>query len=184
MAEVRRCGGAGRRRQQGTARRDSGKSDGPSHLSARGWQHKEPPGGRPVGESEWTRPEVGQAEGHGWRRRRMDWYYIAGRGAHGSQFIRASRTNCQPAKSSGMSGSGQSPRRHQLEEPSRRKWWPRPATHLSRRGTQPPLPCGPRAAGAQQRTSQQGRERPESWQNLLPRSESWRRRPDHRGTDP
>ena len=75
------------------------------------------------------------------------------------------------------------PRRHQLEEPSRRKWWPRPATPLSRRGTQPPLPCGPRAAGAQQRTSQQGRERPESWQNLLPRSGSWRRRPDHRGTD-
>ena len=36
----------------------------------------------------------------------MDWYYIAGRGAHGDQFIRASRTNCQPAESSGMSGKG------------------------------------------------------------------------------
>ena len=36
----------------------------------------------------------------------MDWYYIAGRGAHGSQFIRASRTNCRPAESSGMSGKG------------------------------------------------------------------------------
>ena len=46
------------------------------------------------------------AEGHGWRRRRTDWYYIAGRGAHGSQFIRASRTNCQPAESSGMTGKG------------------------------------------------------------------------------
>ena len=30
--------------------------------------HKEPLGGGPVGESEWTRPEVGQAEEHGWRR--------------------------------------------------------------------------------------------------------------------
>ena len=86
-----RGGGAGGPRRQGTARRDSGRSDGPSHLAARGWQHKEPPGGGPVGESEWTRPEVGQAEGHGWRRRRMDWYYIAGRGVHGSQFIRATR---------------------------------------------------------------------------------------------
>ena len=36
----------------------------------------------------------------------MDWYYIAGRGAHGDQFIRASQTNCQPAESSGMSGKG------------------------------------------------------------------------------
>ena len=42
------------------------------------------------------------AEGHRWRRQRTDWYYIAGRGAHGSQFIRASRTNCQPAESSGI----------------------------------------------------------------------------------
>ena len=99
-----RGGGAGEPRRQGTARRDRGRSNGPSHLAARGWQHKEPPGGGPVGESEWTRPEVGRAEGHGWRRRRMDWYYIAGRGAHGNQFIRASRTNCQPAESSGMSG--------------------------------------------------------------------------------
>ena len=46
------------------------------------------------------------AEGHRWRRRRTDWYYIAGRGAHGSHFIRASRTNCQPAESSGMTGKG------------------------------------------------------------------------------
>ena len=51
------------------------------------------PGSRPAG-------------GHRWRRRRTDWYYIAGRGAHGSQFIRASRTNCQPAESSGMTGKG------------------------------------------------------------------------------
>ena len=49
------------------------------------------------------------AEGHRWRRRRTDWYYIAGRGAHGSQFIRASRTNCQPAESSGMTGKGVNP---------------------------------------------------------------------------
>ena len=49
------------------------------------------------------------AEGHRWRRRRTDWYYIAGRGAHGSQFIRASRTNCQPAESSGMTGKGANP---------------------------------------------------------------------------
>ena len=82
------------------------------------------------------------------------------------------------------SGSGQSPRHRPLKEPSRGKWWPRPATPSSRRGTQPPPPCGPRAAGVQQRASQQGRERPESWQNLLPRSGSWRRRPDPRGTDP
>ena len=46
------------------------------------------------------------AEGHRWRRRRTDWYYIAGRGAHGSQFIRASRPNCQPAESSGMTRKG------------------------------------------------------------------------------
>ena len=50
--------------------------------------------------------------------------------------------------------------------------------------TQPPHPCGPRVAGFQQRTSQQGRERPESWQILPSRSGSWRRRPDPRGTDP
>ena len=49
------------------------------------------------------------AEGHRWRRRRTDWYYIAGRGAHGSQFIRASRTNCQPAESSEMTGKGANP---------------------------------------------------------------------------
>ena len=49
------------------------------------------------------------AEGHRWRRRRTDWYYIAGRGAHGSQFIRASRTNCQPAESSRMTGKGANP---------------------------------------------------------------------------
>ena len=51
-------------------------------------------------------PRSRPAEGHRWRRRRTDWYYIAGRGAHGSQFIRASRTNCQPAESSGMTGKG------------------------------------------------------------------------------
>ena len=39
----------------------------------------------------------------------MDWYYIAGRGAHRDQSIRASRMNCQPAESSGMSGKGANP---------------------------------------------------------------------------
>ena len=34
---------------------------------------------------------------------------VLGRGAHGDQFIRASRTNCQPAESSGMSGKGVNP---------------------------------------------------------------------------
>ena len=70
------------------------------------------------------------------------------------------------------SGSEQSPRRRQQGEPSRGKWWPRPATPSSRRGTQPPLPCGPRATGALWKTSRRSRERPESWQNLLPRSGS------------
>ena len=45
-------------------------------------------------------------------------------------------------------------------------------------------PCSQRAAGSRQRASQQGRERLESWQNLLPCSGSWRRHPDPRGTDP
>ena len=49
----------------------------------------------------------------------------------------------------------------------------------------PPHLCGPRATGALQRTSRwKRRERPESWQNLLPRSGSWHRRPHRRGTDP
>ena len=83
------------------------------------------------------------------------------------------------------SGSEQSPRRRQQGEPSRGKWWPRPATPSSRKGTPPPHLCGPRATGALQRTSRwKRRERPESWQNLLPRSGSWHRRPHRRGTDP
>ena len=40
---------------------------------------------------------VGLAEEHGWRHQRTGWYYIGGRGAHGDQFNRASRTNCQQA---------------------------------------------------------------------------------------
>ena len=41
---------------------------------------------------------------------------------------------------------------------SRRKWWPRPATPSSGRGTQPPHPCGPRVAGFRQpaRTGETG----------------------------
>ena len=81
MAEVRRHW---RAPAAGRTRRESGRSDGPSHLTARGWKHKEPLGGGPVSESEWTRPEVGQAEEHRWRRQRMDWYNIVGRGAHGA----------------------------------------------------------------------------------------------------
>ena len=69
-----------------------------------------------------------------------------------------------------LSGSGQSPRHHLLKELSHREWWPRPATPSLGRGTQPPHPCGPRVAGFRQRASQQGRERPESWQNLPSRS--------------
>ena len=58
VAEIKLESTKGEPRRQGTARRDSGRSDGPSHLAARGWQHKEPPGGGPVGQSEWTRPET------------------------------------------------------------------------------------------------------------------------------
>ena len=69
---------------------------------------------KPVDRSEWTHPEVGQAEEHGWRHQRMDWYYIGGRGAHGDQFNRASRTNCQSAsqpETSRMSGKGANPQK-------------------------------------------------------------------------
>ena len=52
------------------------------------------------------------------------------------------------------------------------------------RGTQPPHPCGPRVTGFRQRASQQGRERPESWQNLPSRNGSRHRRPDPRETGP
>ena len=83
-----------------------------------------------------------------------------------------------------LSGSGQSPRHRLLKELSRRKWWPRPATPSLGRGTQPPHPCSPRVAGFRQRASQEGRERPESWQNLPSRSGSRRRRPDPRETGP
>ena len=90
-------GGTGEPRRRGVSRCRLGRSDGPYHFASRGWKHKEPLGGGPVDRSEWTHPEVGQAEEHGWRHQRMDWYYIGGRGAHGDQFNRASRTNCQPA---------------------------------------------------------------------------------------
>ena len=82
------------------------------HFASGGWKHKEPLGGGPVDRPEWTHPEVGRAEEHGWRHQRMDWYYIRGRGAHGDQFNRASRKNCQPAsqsETSRMSGKGANP---------------------------------------------------------------------------
>ena len=70
--------------------------------SWRGWKHKEPLGGGPVGRPEWTRPEVGLAEEHGWCHQRTGWYYIGVRGAHRDQFNRASRTNCQQASQPGQ----------------------------------------------------------------------------------
>ena len=84
-------------------------AEAPASPGGGAWKHKEPLGGGPVDRSEWTHPEVGRAEEHGWRHQRMDWYYIGGRGAHGDQFNRASRTNCQPAsqpETSRMSGKG------------------------------------------------------------------------------
>ena len=90
-------GGTVEPRRGGVSRCRIGRSDGPAHFASRGWKQKEPLEGGPVDGSEWTRPEVGQAEEHGWRHQRMEWYYIGWRGAHGDQFNRASRTNCQPA---------------------------------------------------------------------------------------
>ena len=90
-------GGTGEPRRRGMSRCRIGRSDGPYHFACRVWKHKEPLRGGPVGRPEWTRPEVGWAEEHVWRHQRMDWYYIGGRRAHGDQFNRASRTNCQPA---------------------------------------------------------------------------------------
>ena len=105
-------GGTGEPRRRGVSRCRIGRSDGPYHFASRGWKHKEPLGGWPVHRSEWTHPEVGQAEEQGWCHQRMDWYYIGGRGAHGDQFNRASRTNCQPAsqpETSTMFGKGANP---------------------------------------------------------------------------
>ena len=106
-------GGTGEPRKRGVSRCRIDRSDGPYHFACRGWKHKEPLGGGPVGRPEWTRPEDGRAEEHGWRHQQMDWYYIGGRGAHGDQFNRASQTNCQPAsqpETSRMSGKGANPK--------------------------------------------------------------------------
>ena len=65
------------------------------HSVRKGWKHQEPLEAWPIGEPEWTRPDVGLAEEHGWRRQRTGWYYIGMRGAHRDKFNRASRTNCQ-----------------------------------------------------------------------------------------
>ena len=70
-------------------------TDRPNHSTRRPWKHQEPLGGGPVCESEWTRPDAGLAEAHGWRRQRTGWYYIETRPAHQAQFNQASRTNCQ-----------------------------------------------------------------------------------------
>ena len=82
-----------------------GRGDGPYHFASGGWKHKEPLGGGPVDRPEWTPPEVGRAEGHGWRHQRMDWYYI-------SSIKRVERTASQPAsqpETSRMSGKGANP---------------------------------------------------------------------------
>ena len=55
---------------------------------------------------EWTRPEVGLAEEHGWCRQRTGWYYIGVRGAHRDQFNRASRTYCQQDSQPGPKPAG------------------------------------------------------------------------------
>ena len=105
-------GGTGEPRRRGVPRLKIGRGHGPYHFASGGWKHKEPLGGGPVNRSEWTHPEVGRAEEHRWRHQRMDWYYIGGQGAHGDQFNRASRTNCQPAsqpETSRMSGKGANP---------------------------------------------------------------------------
>ena len=86
-----------------------GRGHGPYHFASGGWKNKEALGGGPVDRPEWTHPEVGRAEEHGWRHQRMDWYYIGGRG---DQFNRASRTNCKPAsqpETSRMPGKGANP---------------------------------------------------------------------------
>ena len=81
--------GASRRRNQSVG------PDGSYHSERKGWKHQEQLWGGPVGEPEWTRPDVGLAEEHGWRRQWTCWYYIGTRGAHRDEFNQASQTNCQ-----------------------------------------------------------------------------------------
>ena len=95
-------GGTGEPRRRGVSRCRIGRGDGPYHFASRGWKHKELLGGGPVDRPEWTCPEVGRAEEHGWRHQRMDWYYME-----------ISQTNCQPAsqpETSRMSGKGANPK--------------------------------------------------------------------------
>ena len=73
---------------------------------------------------------------------------------------------------------GQSPHRRPLRSPSVRKWWLRPATPWSEKGTQPPRPCGPRAASLRLRVTWIGREGPKFSSNLLSRDARQRRRLD------
>ena len=86
-------GGTGEPRRWGVPPCRIGRGNGPYHFASGGWKNNEPLGEWPVNRPEWTHPEVGRAEEHGWCHQQMDWYYIRGRGAHGDQFNRASRTN-------------------------------------------------------------------------------------------
>ena len=79
-----------RRRGASRHRNQSVGTDGSYHSVRKGWKHQELLGGGPVGEPEWTPPDVGLAEEHGWRRQWTGWYYIGMRGAHRDQFNRAS----------------------------------------------------------------------------------------------
>ena len=51
-------------------------TNGPYHSTRKGLKHQEQLGGGLVGEPEWTRPDVGLAEAHGWRSQWTGWYYI------------------------------------------------------------------------------------------------------------
>ena len=79
----------------GSRRNQSVGVDGSYHSKRKGWKHHEPLVGGPVGELEWTRPDVGPAEEQGWRCQRTGWYYIGTPIANRGQFNRASRTNYQ-----------------------------------------------------------------------------------------
>ena len=79
---------------------------------------------------------------------------------------------------------GRSPHRRPLRSPSLRKWWPRPATPWSEKGTQPPRPCGPRAASLRLRVTRIGREGPKFSRNLLSCDARQHRRLDQREAGP
>ena len=60
--------------------------DEPYHSIRRGSKQQEQPGGGPVGEPEWTCPEAGPAEEHGWSHQRTGWYFIETQPSHQAQF--------------------------------------------------------------------------------------------------